>query len=154
MSRDYEKQKRTNPHARKYDVIADENFGHDESMGTQNSDEPGKVERSLLQVDTSGLGHFSLEELTPGPDFTQRRTQQDEDEVEMAKAMQKVEKVRLEMQRASERIHPKDVPAEGTLVKKKKKTNRKTRHDSHGTGPSVRKKKKQSGDNGLAFDDQ
>ncbi|ODM17127.1 hypothetical protein SI65_07526 [Aspergillus cristatus] len=155
LSRDYEKQKRTNPHPKKYDVIADENFGHDESMGIQNSDEPGKVERSLLQVDTSGLGHFSLEEHTPAPNFTQRRTQQDEDEVEMAKAMQKVEKVRLEMQRASERIHPKDVPAEGTLVKKKKKkTDRKTRHDSHRTGPSVRKKKKQTGDNGLALDDQ
>lgn len=141
LSRDYEEYKRSNPRPRKYDVIADENFGHDESMSIQESDEPGKIGRSLLQVDTSGLGHFSLEEHTPGSNFTQHRTQQDEDEVEMAKAMQKVEKVRLEMQRASERIHPKDVPAEGTLVKKK--TDRKTRH---GAGPSVRKKKKQSDD--------
>jgi len=146
LSRDYEEQKRTNPRPRNYDIIADENFGHDEYTGIQDSNERGKVERSLLQIDTSGLGHFSLEEHTPGSAFTQRRTQQDEDEVEMAKAMQKVEKVRLEMQRASERIHPKDAPAEGTLVKKKKKTDRKSRHNSHGTGSSVRRKKMQSGD--------
>lgn len=143
LSRDYEEHKRSNARPKKYDVIADENFGHDESMSIQDSDEPGKVGRSLLQVDTSGLGHFSLGEHTPGSNFTQRHTQQDEDEVEMAKAMQKVEKVRLEMQRASERIHPKDIPAEGTLVKKKKKADRKTRH---GADLSVRKKKKQSGD--------
>lgn len=151
--KDYDEQRRPNPRPKKYDIIADENFGHDESMDIQDSDEPGKAERSLLQIDTSGLGVLSLEENTVGSDPSQSRTQRDEDEVEMARAMQKVEKVRLEMQRASERIHPKDVPAEGTLVKKKKKKERKTRPNNSesnslrgnsGSDAAVRKKKKQS----------
>ncbi|KAJ5085618.1 hypothetical protein N7532_010389 [Penicillium argentinense] len=44
----------------------------------------------------------------------------DEGDIEMKKAMQDVEQVRLRMQRASERIHLEGTPAEGTLVKKKK----------------------------------
>ncbi|GKZ52091.1 AP-3 complex subunit delta, partial [Aspergillus brasiliensis] len=44
-----------------------------------------------------------------------------EDDAEMAKAMQQVERFRLEMQRDSERVHPTGGPSEGTLVKKKKR---------------------------------
>ncbi|KAJ5780867.1 hypothetical protein N7457_006027 [Penicillium paradoxum] len=70
--------------------------------------------RSLLQVDSSSLGKKpSLQVST------------DEGEIEMAQAMQKIEEVRLRMQRASERIQLEGIPAEGTLVKKKKKKTRK-----------------------------
>lgn len=47
---------------------------------------------------------------------------QQREDAEMAKAMQEVERLRLEMQRANERIQAaQGVPPEGTLVKKKVK---------------------------------
>ena len=73
--------------------------------------------KSLLQVDSSHIGAFSLEgDDGNGMDFEQ----QQKEEAEMAKAMQQVEKMRLEMQRANERIQAAQ-GVEGTVIKKKKK---------------------------------
>jgi len=78
-----------------------------------------KAKHSLLQVDSSHIGAFSLEgDSTSSIDFER----QQKEEAEMAKAMREVEKLRLEMQRANERIEAaQGVPSGGTLVKKKKK---------------------------------
>ncbi|KAI9676619.1 MAG: AP-3 complex subunit delta [Trizodia sp. TS-e1964] len=81
-----------------------------------------KARKGLLQVDSSEISSFSLEET--GGNFSSRPLdiqRQQEDEAEMAKALQEVERLRLEMQRASERIQvARGIPPEGTLVKKKK----------------------------------
>ncbi|OCK75912.1 AP-3 complex subunit delta [Lepidopterella palustris CBS 459.81] len=76
--------------------------------------------KSLLEVDSSGLGALSLEGWGDGNsklDIERREAE----EAEMAKALKEVERLRLEMQRAAERIQAKDGPAEGTLVRRKKK---------------------------------
>ncbi|KAL9593810.1 MAG: hypothetical protein Q9219_007371 [cf. Caloplaca sp. 3 TL-2023] len=77
--------------------------------------------RSLLEVDSSGLGGVTLAFL---PDTSQPENKELESEdVDMVKALQEVERLRLEMQRASERVKISEgVSLEGTLVKKKKKT--------------------------------
>ncbi|KAM7223282.1 putative ap-3 complex subunit delta protein [Rhypophila decipiens] len=74
-------------------------------------------QQGLLQVDSSHLRDLSLEVGTDddGPNRA------DED-AEMAKAMKEVQRLRLEMQRANERIQiAQGVPDEGVVVKKKKK---------------------------------
>jgi AP-3 complex subunit delta-1 len=67
-----------------------------------------------LQVDSSHIGAFSLEgDSSSGPLDYER---QQKEEAEMAKAMQEVERLRLEMQRANERIQAAQ-GVEGTVVK-------------------------------------
>jgi AP-3 complex subunit delta-1 len=110
---DFDRPRRTRPPS-KLAVAGDETF---DAPSTDTSRPPvadghSAPKRSLLQVDSSSLGHLS----TRGPHISA-----DEGETEMAKAMQQVEEVRLRMQRASERIELDGTPAEGTLVKKKKK---------------------------------
>ena len=80
-----------------------------------------KAKRSLLQVDSSGLSSFPLNNGdTPAVQGDIER--QEAQDIEMARALAEVERLRLEMQRASERIQATDgTPAEGILVKKKKK---------------------------------
>ena len=81
----------------------------------------GKAKKSLLQVDSSGLTSFPLNESEDTNHLLEVKRRQMQDE-EMAKALAEVEHARLEMQRASERIEATDgTPAEGTFVKKKKK---------------------------------
>ena len=69
--------------------------------------------RSLLQVDSSGLGTLSLESgatqgIAKGGRITQLDIERREaEEAEMAAAMREVERLRLEMQRAQERIEEK-----------------------------------------------
>ncbi|KAF7956443.1 hypothetical protein EAE96_003784 [Botrytis aclada] len=96
-----------------------------------------KGKQSLLQVDSSHIGQFSLEgDNTSEIDFER----QQKEDAEMVKAMKEVERLRLEMQRANERIHAaQDVPPEGTVVKKK--TKKKTK-PVEGEVASVVKKKK------------
>ncbi|KAI9812654.1 MAG: AP-3 complex subunit delta [Thelocarpon impressellum] len=120
---------------RKYDIAADETIpfedGPDESRAGQgggvNADAspqsgPAKGKKSILQVDSSGLGGFSLEADEKGQVGGQYDDRQEEEDLEMARAIKEVERLRLEMQRASERIQAaKGIPPEGTLVKKKKK---------------------------------
>jgi AP-3 complex subunit delta-1 len=93
--------------------------------------------QSLLQVDSSHIGEFSLEgDDTTGIDFER----QQREEAEMAKAMKEVERLRLEMQRANERIHAaQDVPPEGVVVKRKTKKKVKA---TEGEDATVVKKKK------------
>lgn len=131
---DSQRQKRKRP--KKFDIAKDENIDHEDpgvtqsetaSVGTMNGNGSlqrarDKTKKSLLQVDSSGLGSFSLD--TTGKAVEQLDTERQEaQDAEMAKALAEVERLRLEMQRASERIQATDgTPAEGTLVKKKKKT--------------------------------
>ena len=80
-----------------------------------------RAKKSLLQVDSSGLSSFSLtgDETTSDLLGFNKREVQDE---EMAKALAEVERLRLEMQRASERVQAADgTPSEGIFIKKKKK---------------------------------
>ena len=110
---------------KKMEVTADETFGsddtplHDSLAGTTRGSTGYK--RSLLQVDSSGLGQLSLGK----NDDRDPIVAGDEGDAEMTKAMQNVEQMRLRMQRASERIQLEGTPAEGTLVKKKKKGKKK-----------------------------
>ncbi|KAE8147652.1 adaptin N terminal region-domain-containing protein [Aspergillus avenaceus] len=108
-------------HPRKYDIATDEMIGQEESKKAETTGELSKAKQSLLQVDSSGLEHISLAGKNGASAPHLDSTQVVEHDTEMARAVQEVEKVRLEMQRASERVHPKGIPAEGTLVKKKRK---------------------------------
>lgn len=82
---------------------------------------PGKTGKSLLQVDSSGLNSFSLNATNKKGD-TRELEEEDTQDKEMARALAEVERLRLEMQRASERVQATDgTPAEGTLVKKKRR---------------------------------
>ena len=120
---------------KKFEIAKDENIEQGDpilvqfetaSSGTiygNGPSKPGrdKSKKSLLQVDSSGLGNFVLDgsEIATDPLDVERQEVQD---AEMATALAEVERLRLEMQRASERIRATDgIPAEGIMVKKKKK---------------------------------
>ncbi|KAJ0416677.1 armadillo-type protein [Aspergillus carlsbadensis] len=116
---------------KKYEVIPDEVIGLEETLSV--TEEPVRAKRTLLQVDSSGLRDFTL-----GGENQTFQTQSDnvesdrvEDDMEMATAMKEVERIRLEMQRASERVHLEGTPSDGTLVKRKKKT-KKSGHKTPG----------------------
>jgi len=95
-----------------------EAMGEDSSIRHQLHYKPKK---SLLEVDSSGLGSFPLGGKTTTSDLLEVEKPEAQDE-EMAKALAEVERLRLEMQRTSERVQATDgTPPEGTLVKKKKK---------------------------------
>lgn len=144
------KKPKRRPKPKKVEIIGDETLEFtDESSA---SGKPGtaakrtRAKKSLLEVDSSGLSHLSLEEesgFTPSAGDMAKR---EAEEAEMAKAMAEVERLRLEMQRESERIHAdQGVPAEGNLVKrkkKKKKTVASKSGDGDGEGSTVVKKKK------------
>ena len=77
--------------------------------------------KPLLQVDSSGLIDLPLsgEHSTRDSLYNERDEAQD---IEMARALAEVERLRLEMQRASERLQSTDgAPTEGTLIKKRRK---------------------------------
>ena len=88
-----------------------------------------KAKRSLLEVDSSGLVSFSLDD--ENESMIDRRLESETrkaEEEEMERALKEVERVRLEMQRASERVAVDDgTPVDGTVVKKKKKKKRVSR---------------------------
>jgi AP-3 complex subunit delta-1 len=111
-----------------------QDYDSEHSSSGFNRSRQSKAKQSLLQVDSSHVGSFSLE----GDDEIDLELQKREDE-EMAKAMKEVERRRLEMQRKNERIEAaQGVSMEGTVVKKKKK--KKT--PAEGEGETVMKKKK------------
>ncbi|KAI9755424.1 MAG: U3 small nucleolar RNA-associated protein 13 [Chaenotheca gracillima] len=110
------------------ETISADNTGSPTLLGQSDSDTVGphrqtKFKKSLLQVDSSDLRNFRLEGDDPGAvNAVDDMKRQEEEEEEMAKAMREVERLRLEMQRASERVSAaKGIPPEGTLVKRKKK---------------------------------
>ncbi|KAK0280555.1 AP-3 complex subunit delta [Friedmanniomyces endolithicus] len=86
-----------------------------------------RAKKSLLEVDSSGLSSLSLSDDISGISArnagashldVERRRVEEED---MTRAIKEVERLRLEMQRAQERIQPLNVPEEGTVVRRKKK---------------------------------
>ncbi|CAI6100458.1 unnamed protein product [Clonostachys chloroleuca] len=101
-----------------------------------------KLKQSLLGVDSSTIGSFSLEG-EPSGGFDHERQQREEAEMQMA--MKEVERLRLEMQRANERIQvAQGVDAEGTTVvrKKKKKKAAPVKTEGASTPVDVKPKKK------------
>ncbi|KAG9243617.1 adaptin N terminal region-domain-containing protein [Calycina marina] len=117
------KSKISNPRQR-IQIAVDEtlNSGTSSPRDDSENDAPqkqrsAKTKHSLLQVDSSHIGAFSLEE--QDDDGVIDHDHQKKEEAEMAKAMKEVEKLRLEMQRANERIQAAQ-GVEGTVVKKKK----------------------------------
>ncbi|KAK0950911.1 AP-3 complex subunit delta [Friedmanniomyces endolithicus] len=86
-----------------------------------------RAKKSLLEVDSSGLSSLSLSDDAGAAsgrnaaasyvDVERRRAEEEE----MTRAIKEVERLRLEMQRAQERIQPMGVPEEGTVVRRKKK---------------------------------
>ncbi|KAM0286021.1 hypothetical protein ACHAQH_001211 [Verticillium albo-atrum] len=107
-----------------------------------------KLRQGLLHVDSSHIGSFSLEGDNDAPAASQTNPydyeRQQREEAEMAQAMKEVERLRLEMQRANERISvAQGVDAEGTVVKRKtKKKTGAAAAAGDGTGTVVKKKKK------------
>jgi AP-3 complex subunit delta-1 len=102
---------------------------------SENSDRPRpastKSKSSLLQVSSLGIGSLNLDGASSAGPSTA-------DDEEMAKAMKEVERLRLEMQRASERVHvPQGVD---TVIKTKKK--KKVAGDADADGKTIVKKKK------------
>ena len=116
----------------------------------------GRAKKSLLQVDSSGLGALSLEDngepqgygSSIGRSGALDAERRKAEEAEMQRALQEVERLRLEMQRAAERIQARDAPEEGTLVQKKKRRKKKIileddgGEKGEGEGGEVREKKK------------
>ncbi|CAN8096070.1 unnamed protein product [Discula destructiva] len=117
-----------------------------------------KLKQSLLQVDSSNIGSLSLEgggELSTVSAYDYERQKQEE--AEMAQAMKEVERLRLEMQRANERIQvAQGVDVEGTVVKKKKKKTVRPKLEGAEDGDESvavkpkKKKKKAAPDEGAA----
>ncbi|KAL4811571.1 armadillo-type protein [Aspergillus unguis] len=115
---------------KRYEVIPDEMIEAEEATTEIGySDEPVKAKGGLLQVDSSGLKNLAMGEHDTSS--VEKAPARSEEDSEMAAAMKNVEKLRLEMQRDSERVHLEGTPSDGTLVKKrgkpKKSSHRKTR---------------------------
>ncbi|KAJ3564847.1 hypothetical protein NPX13_g7705 [Xylaria arbuscula] len=88
-----------------------------------------RLKQSVLGVDSTNIESLALEGGTD--DGAYNPEAQKREEAEMAQAMKEVERLRLEMQRANERIQvAQGVDAAGTIVKKKKKTTTKTKKKS------------------------
>lgn len=134
-------------------VAADETLGTSGASTPRNDDSENsldgparpkpRMKQSLLQVDSSHIGSFSLEGDGSNAPFDFERQQREE--AEMAKAMKDVERLRLEMQRANERIEAAQ-GVEGTVIKKKKKKPKLVENASDGEGEAVKtvKKKKKA----------
>ncbi len=143
-------------------IAADENLGgsgrstprsHESENGP---DAPARARgrKTILGVDSTNIVSLSLED-DPGGRGYDPEAQRRED-AEMARAMKEVERLRLEMQRANERIQvAQGVDAAGTVVKKKKAKKAKTaaavgaEEAEDDTGVKVKKKKKKA----AAIDD-
>lgn len=108
------------PEIKRYSIVSDETIGQDDVLPAGISDGASKAKRSVLQVDSSGLGRLPFSKEGGHTDYPPPSGTSGHD-AEMSMAMQRVERLRLEMQRASERVHTDDFPVEGTLIKKKKK---------------------------------
>ena len=150
--------------ARRVEVARDENFDLDQpSSGTQSAPRSfdagnilqidGKMGRSknLLQVDSSRLQQLSLTDDHDGGQSDIERRQADE--AEMAAALREVERMRLEMQRRSERVETAEgVDLEGTMVKRKKRRKPKAKmqdeENQDAEGPTKEEKVEGKGERG------
>lgn len=147
---------------RHFEIAGDETLGGDDiGPTTSYASSPGKPsisrsKKSVLGTDSSGLSTLSLNEDAA----TQRSNQLDferrqAEEEEMQRAIKEVERLRLEMQRAQEKIGGAE---EGTVVKRKKK--KKVRVEDLGGGEEAngegevskvkrkKKKRREDGQNG------
>ena len=130
---------------RRIEIAADENLDSDRPS-SGNSSAPQSLEaghafpsgktlrskRNLLQVDSSGLHQLSLIDDPISDQFDIQR--REAEEAEMAAALKEVERRRLEMQRAAERVETAEgVDAEGVVVQRKKKR-RKPKGQREGVG--------------------
>ena len=111
---------------RRVEIMGDETLGGD-SPDSAREDiivPRSRAKKSLLQVDSSGLGALSLDDDDNSSDrkLTAFEMQRKElEEAEMKRALEAVERLRLEMRRASERV----AVGPETAVRKKKKKVRK-----------------------------
>ncbi|KXJ93157.1 AP-3 complex subunit delta [Microdochium bolleyi] len=144
----------------KIEIAADENLGSSGANTPRSLDSDGNSNtaeatarararnRKLLGVDSANIGSLALEGEAGGPGDSGSSSQldpeaQQREEAEMAKAMKEVERLRLEMQRANERIQvAQGVDAEGTVVKKKKTKKAKAEQGADGDAAAVVKPKK------------
>lgn len=113
---------------RRFEILADETLDAPSAAPAP----VAAAKRSLLQVDSSGLGALSLGasgNAVQALDVERRAAE----EAEMASAMKEVERLRLEMQRAQERV----VATDGGAVRRKK-----GRRKEDGEEPKKKKKKK------------
>ncbi|KAH9910020.1 Adaptor protein complex AP-3 delta subunit [Xylariomycetidae sp. FL2044] len=100
-----------------------------------------KMKQTLLGVDSTNIGSLNLEGDQDSRAYDPEAQQREE--AEMAQAMKEVERLRLEMQRANERIHvARGVDVEGTVVKKKKKAKKAAVEGDAGAASDVKVKKK------------
>lgn len=112
-----------------FDIATDENIENSDSAtdSFETSNPKSNVKpmskgwrgkKSLLEVDSSGLGSFSIS----GDEYIGGQSEIENHDADMLRALEEVERLRLEMQRASERaLISEEIPPEGTLVKRKKK---------------------------------
>ncbi|KAI5924750.1 AP-3 complex subunit delta [Camillea tinctor] len=123
--------KPSRPKPRKQIVIAaDENLGSSGQntprlYDSENSSDAAaktrmkKLKQSILSVDSTSIGALNLEDDPDAQGFDIEARQREE--AEMEQAMKEIERLRLEKQRANERIQvAQGVDVEGTVVKKKK----------------------------------
>lgn len=116
---------------RHFEIARDETLGGDDdsdagalagsapstyTLRTSAAAAANRPKKSLLEVDSSGLSALSLTADPTNPLDIERRQAEEE---EMARAMKEVERLRLEMQRAQERVG--GIREEGVVVKRKKK---------------------------------
>ncbi|KAI1138974.1 Adaptor protein complex AP-3 delta subunit [Hypoxylon sp. FL0543] len=141
------------PPRQKIVVAADENLGGSGVSTPRNYDSENstdakaraahskKLKQSLLGVDSTSISALSLEDDPSAKPFDPEAQQREE--AEMARAMKEVERLRLEMQRANERIQvAQGVDAAGTVVKKKKAKKPKVEGQGEGEGAAEVKAKK------------
>ena len=146
---------------RHFEIAGDETLGGEDPVASSSyPSSPGKPstqrgKKSVLGTDSSGLSTFSLNEDASAQrsnrlDFERRQAEEEE----MQKAIKEVERLRLEMQRAQERV---DGPEEGTVVRRKKKKKVRveefggadvTNGEGEGEGMKVKKKKKKKRESG------
>jgi AP-3 complex subunit delta-1 len=165
MLSELQREKKKRKSAKRFVIASDETITT-ELTSSRDSSKPGSFEpgnsfpgskpvrpkKNLLQVDSSGLRQLSLEQDTNGEGSEVERMEAEE--AEMAAAMQEVERLRLQMQRAAETTEVAEgVDDEGTIVKRKKKRRPKSATSAAATehmgadepsveGEAVRKKKK------------
>ena len=147
---DVRRQKPKSKPRKKVEILGEENIEVDDAgtgaaatPATGNTRGGAKGKKSLLEVDSSGLMNLSLEE---GADPVHDIARKEAEDAEMARAMKEIERLRLEMQRASERVQVQGAEGdyEGEVVKrkKKKKVRAKTEDETEEAGVAVKKKKK------------
>lgn len=101
---------------KRVEIVADENLDGLDSAGSRSDSSRvirSRGKKSVLGYDSSGLGSLSLDDTS-----TARGKLDIEQRQEEERALREVERLRLEMQRASERIQAKE---ESVVVRKKKK---------------------------------